>query len=362
MAVARNRQIDLLKGIAVFLVLWGHCLQYMSLGSFDYYENFMYRIIYSFHMPLFMAISGYLFYFSCRKYPFPGLIEKVAKSTLYPALLWNILSQAAQIALADGEARQQLIKKVVTGFGVAFTDLWFLWSVSFCSIAVALAYRLIPHRRWRGASYIIAFLVVALIPAAVFPAKTMTLWMYPFFVAGVLFPHDLSRVPRRTLDKAGIACLVAYAVLMPFFHRDNYIYTTGLAKIAGEKGWGTQIYLDAFRWFLGLCGVGAVCFLVCRFVSPFLSGTREKLAQGIFRLAGVSLQIYILQSILLERVFKSVFARFCQQFPPMQSLVSHTVVYSLILTPLVALIFSFGLYFLSVLFRKMRVSTLLFGR
>ena len=48
---------DYLKGIAIFLVVWCHCIQYIFGETFD---NTFYSIIYSFHMPLFMIISRYL--------------------------------------------------------------------------------------------------------------------------------------------------------------------------------------------------------------------------------------------------------------------------------------------------------------
>ena len=59
--------INFLRGIAIFLMLWGHAIQGMSNGQFDYFEDNMFKLIYSFHMPLFMMISGYLFYGTCKK-------------------------------------------------------------------------------------------------------------------------------------------------------------------------------------------------------------------------------------------------------------------------------------------------------
>lgn len=49
--------LDLLKCFAIFLVIWGHSIQYFK--STAYFDEPIYRIIYSFHMPLFMALSGY---------------------------------------------------------------------------------------------------------------------------------------------------------------------------------------------------------------------------------------------------------------------------------------------------------------
>lgn len=58
----RNLFIDALRGISIFLVLWGHSIQYFSAGEINYFNNFVFRFIYSFHMPLFFLISGYVFY------------------------------------------------------------------------------------------------------------------------------------------------------------------------------------------------------------------------------------------------------------------------------------------------------------
>lgn len=55
----RNEKLDNLKGIAIFLVVWGHSLQYLNNGEFDFFENSLFQVIYSFHMPLFMVISGF---------------------------------------------------------------------------------------------------------------------------------------------------------------------------------------------------------------------------------------------------------------------------------------------------------------
>ena len=62
--VEKNRfYIDFVKGIAIFLMLWGHCIQFCAVGDFDFFENWVFKLIYSFHMPLFMLVSGYLFFY-----------------------------------------------------------------------------------------------------------------------------------------------------------------------------------------------------------------------------------------------------------------------------------------------------------
>ena len=84
----QDRMINFIRGIAIFLMLWGHVLQFGNGNQIDYFENVVYKIIYSFHMPLFMLISGYLFYYSEKKRKMDELIEYKAKSLLYPILTW----------------------------------------------------------------------------------------------------------------------------------------------------------------------------------------------------------------------------------------------------------------------------------
>ena len=48
----RNKQVDIIRGVAILLVVLEH-----ALGTSD---NFFANIILSFHMPVFFILSGYL--------------------------------------------------------------------------------------------------------------------------------------------------------------------------------------------------------------------------------------------------------------------------------------------------------------
>lgn len=58
----RNTYIDIVKGFAIILVVLGHSIQFGSGYDFranaECFDNWLYRIIYSFHMPLFMIGGG----------------------------------------------------------------------------------------------------------------------------------------------------------------------------------------------------------------------------------------------------------------------------------------------------------------
>ncbi len=69
--LSRDDFLDFAKGILITLVLLGHCIQCLSgdiyYSNTMYYSNWLMKYIYSFHMPMFIYISGYLTFFSIKK-------------------------------------------------------------------------------------------------------------------------------------------------------------------------------------------------------------------------------------------------------------------------------------------------------
>lgn len=51
--------LDALKGVLILLVVLGHAIQYTLPGD-SCENNYWWNLIYSFHMPAFMAASGFV--------------------------------------------------------------------------------------------------------------------------------------------------------------------------------------------------------------------------------------------------------------------------------------------------------------
>ena len=88
-----NQYIDYIKGITIILVIIPHCIQYGSgadyLNKCVFYENPIFKFIYTFHMPVFMIISGYLFKFSINRHSFNDIVRSRVTTLLIPILLWH---------------------------------------------------------------------------------------------------------------------------------------------------------------------------------------------------------------------------------------------------------------------------------
>ena len=94
----RFEYIDTIKGFAILLVVMGHVIAW-SFESFDAVISMsptpilLWHIIYSFHMPLFMFVSGMLFGLSHFE-SFKDYVTKIWKKTkmlIVPYLVCGIL-------------------------------------------------------------------------------------------------------------------------------------------------------------------------------------------------------------------------------------------------------------------------------
>lgn len=83
----RNPQIDFLKGIAIITVVIGHCWTT---------DRALFCFLYSFHMPLFFCISGYLF---SNRAPYKKFVISKAKSILIPYIFYFTCSYLCTVLI-----------------------------------------------------------------------------------------------------------------------------------------------------------------------------------------------------------------------------------------------------------------------
>lgn len=88
----RLEYIDQIRGIAIILVVIGHIIQFNEIQGGM--KSAVFNIIYSFHMPLFFLISGYIGYKTVKITDFNSLkkhLKNKAISLLIPLFSWSIL-------------------------------------------------------------------------------------------------------------------------------------------------------------------------------------------------------------------------------------------------------------------------------
>ena len=92
---------DAIKLFAIFLVIYGHCILHLQNHNYDIKENILYRFVASFHMPLFMALSGY-FAQKIISFKFSELFVKKWNRLIVPSISFGLIFSLSWCYIVEG--------------------------------------------------------------------------------------------------------------------------------------------------------------------------------------------------------------------------------------------------------------------
>lgn len=208
----RDPVIDGIRGVAILLVVLGHSLQH-HLTEFN--SNIIFKAIYSFHMPLFIAVSGYLA-FGRIEARLPTLARNKAAHLVIPFLAWHFITYLMS-ALHVGQLSNpldwyfQLLVSPDNG-------LWFLWVLFLCFVVAGI----VTHLPCRFRDSALLGSALLLYVANYQPGGLPLLrWLYPFFVAGYLYAKHAKQIRLCPQLPIAILSITLWALLVPFFSCGN---------------------------------------------------------------------------------------------------------------------------------------------
>ena len=201
----RNNQMDAIKGGAILLVILGHAIQ-SHVSVFD--DNLLFRIIYSFHMPLFMILSGW--FAMPEKY---WKLKAAAVRLVLPVFSWYLI-----LYVVEGQCKTMSFVELVRRWVVSpDVGLWFLWVLFLCHLWLVLARQL--EARIGVSAYLVGAVVLCAIPFSSF-GLTLAKYYFPFFALGYLtarYWKDLARY----LHVAFAASILVFPLAFHFWHRTS---------------------------------------------------------------------------------------------------------------------------------------------
>lgn len=260
----RNPLIDILRGLAILSVVLGHVIQlYMSDSCF---ENIVFKFIYSFHMPLFMLISGYLFSISQDKHTAKELMKRCYSSLLVPIIIYAIIATTLDMlsgsGLLNGGGRFGVVGGVFRLFKFHFIyKLWFLWALIFASVVTIFIRKLTKS----VVVYSITWIPLFFIPDVYLYAPIK--WLYFYFVLGLLVRYLFSNtkfINNKQLLLFLIPCVFLFFVSLHFYDINTYIYTSGYDLLRDSPL--SQLCTDLKRTIIGVIGcisvIGVICVLI----------------------------------------------------------------------------------------------------
>ena len=300
----RYRYFDLLKGILIFLVVFGHCIQYGSGTVFyteeRYFGNIVFKGIYAFHMPLFAVVSGYLFYFSTQKRSENNCFRKQLTGLCVPIFAW-------QMSLTFAKRVMQIIflgecpefSWVIDAVWNCLNSLWFLQAIFLCSAIVLL------NRKFFGDSvafYLFVWAILLFVPDVLNSDKCC--YLYPYYIGAYLFNRYSHKQYNTTkIQIIGFSATVIFLIMLFFYEEKHFIYTTGTSIF--NKQFVEQMMINMYRWGIGLVGSIMMLWLV-----HFVDSCENKLLNCFTVLGRNTLGIYIISNYANTYVLKKVSGSF----------------------------------------------------
>jgi fucose 4-O-acetylase-like acetyltransferase len=226
----RDLFLDCLKGFAIITVVLGHTFQGAT-ADFDNYLPF--RLVYSFHMPMFMFVAGMTASLGLSRrlgtaLSLPSYVSEIRSKALrlvVPFITWAIIQY--YVTHPQGYNPQTWLLHVLQ---YPDNGLWFLWILFQCScifvlvtITVHLAFRVLAGDRNNNPAILYILLLVAgfmagnLLSSLPDNSSTfLTKIYFMYFFTGALFhivwPNGLPNTIRWTP-------YVIFLALAPFWYR-----------------------------------------------------------------------------------------------------------------------------------------------
>lgn len=245
----RDESLDIAKGFGIILVVLGHCLDgLIAAGSFPasvLWPTLTDWTIYTFHMPLFFAISGHLA--SSKHRPTGTILSKLLLTIAYPYFLWSTLKGLTLVYLSRFTDSHVPVSSLYKILWIPIVPYWFLYALFFCHLGY-LAMRKLSHRAQLAAA--IAVFVASLFfipPIARFQLFIVldTVRGFLYFVLGVISVQQV-----KQLDKwAAVIATVMFAVLAVAVYQSQVRGTAGtiaavpvaIAGITATLAWSRML-------------------------------------------------------------------------------------------------------------------------
>jgi len=185
----RNEIIDILKGMAILAVIFGHAVQR---GLVTNYGNTIgWKIVYSFHMPLFILLSGFTLYISTQSYDFKWVKNKIYR-LIIPLISWTVIVQLMSNFKFTGlkpftEFPDSIYKFIKLSIMHPDWAFWFLW-VIFVFMMIFYVINKISRKYMIVQKYQPIFLVIVEAILIVLPKShfgiNYVVYYFPIFVCG----------------------------------------------------------------------------------------------------------------------------------------------------------------------------------
>lgn len=259
-------------------------------------------------MPLFMLVSGYLYYYGESKY-IHNLKNNIIKIMSYLIPIVTFASIKTAVNLFTGYDDRQHILFVILkeeAYNILHT-LWFLWAIIYSIIILEVIRHLIngvsKQYKWKWLALLLVILMIIFLFTPDVLMGNVYKFTIPFFGIGYML-NKCSFFKNEKVKRLMPILTILYICMLFLYDEKCYVYTTGVSLIGCKFGFVSQIMIDVFRWVIGFAGAISVWGIISYIVSVTHVSELKPLAGCISYIGGNTIIIYSFSTeIINEKVY-----------------------------------------------------------
>ena len=276
--MTRNNTVDIIRGFAMLLVVLGHT---MSGCTADFQDSFLFQVIWTLQMPLFIIISGYV-----TRYSRPLLnggalwsfVKKRSLAYLFPWAIWTFLIRG----LVFGETGNYNIKFLLWHMDCGYWFLITIWTISMIfGLSDLLSYKIAIDKKFMKIFLHLALCGVGMVALAAigyvlglsFFSIKLTLYYLPIYLIGYLYGQLQDTLMAKSYSKTLVNVTIAVCLGLWLAIINRYDFFGGA---------DTPVMI-IFRFFTSIIGCTAIIGL---FTGIFNGGGQLCSSMGWKALAG----------------------------------------------------------------------------
>lgn len=212
--VKRNQFVDIMRGIAMLLVVLGHT---MTGCTVDSQKSFLFNVVWSLQMPLFILISGYVTKYSQSICDGKGLWKYVKRRTIAYMIPWAVWSFLVR-GVIFGQDGFLNIKSLLCNMDSGYWFLATIWTISMIfGVASYVAECIGKSNAVKKQIALLGFYLlgmillvgIGMVMGLSFFAIKLTLYYMPFYYAGGLYGQIDDKLLSTDKGKKIVDCCVA---------------------------------------------------------------------------------------------------------------------------------------------------------
>lgn len=355
--VDRRGDLDFIKGVLIFIVIWGHVCPNSSGMEYTFSWCALARITSLFAMPLFFMISGY-FLKPCKSFFYFRLqVKKSFWRLAIPLVSWGLIASFFKFnawehihALSSFTVSDSfLLLKKIFGFTVGF--YWYISALLLCIFFGTFLYWITERLPQHLGIYILysSVFLIPCIPLDLFHFS----FFWPFYIMGSLVKNDdsiarlsnqIKRIPLVYMIVLSLGCVFLGYSFMPA----NTFYYASYNPVVGGN-----LVLIMLRYFF--YWVSTLCAFII-FERIYCSPKRNMITIFVEKAGKESLFLYMAHMVILFHIYHPIIMMNTNSQGLMPN---NPIVKFYIFSTLISVLLFVSLYLLSILNKRNRLINIL---